>query len=91
MAVLVHNRQTDLLVVCLLPAVDWKVLRMMDCGSRQVNNPCPVGFRVPTRRGEAETILQIQLLPLKLKLVEAGQPPTLLQLTGTGDSGLLEC
>jgi hypothetical protein len=26
----------------------------------------------------------------KLKLVEAGQPPTLLQLTGTGDSGLLE-
>jgi hypothetical protein len=46
MAVLVHNRrQTDLLVVCLLPVVTGEVVRMMDCGAgSQVNNPCPVGF-----------------------------------------------
>jgi hypothetical protein len=66
MAVLVHNRrQTDLLVVCLLPVVTGEVVRMMDCGAgSQVNNPCPVGFRVPTRRVERR-ILQIQLLPLR--------------------------
>jgi hypothetical protein len=65
MAVLVHNRrQTDLLVVCLLPAVvTGEVLRMMDCGKQAaVNNPCPVGFAFLLAEWEAETILQIQLL-----------------------------
>jgi hypothetical protein len=56
MAVLVHNRrQTDLLVVCLLPAVVTEVVRMMDCG-KQAAKSTTCWFRVPTlAEWEAET------------------------------------
>jgi hypothetical protein len=81
----------DLLVVCITSGSDWRSTQndgLWQAGS-QVNNPCPVGFRVPTE-WEAETILQIQL-PEKLKL-EAGQRfANSATLTGTGDWALLEC
>jgi hypothetical protein len=94
MAVLVHNRrQTDLLVVCLLPAVvTGEVLRMMDCGKQAAKSTIPVllVFAFLLAEWEAETNITNSATAFeKLKLVEAGQRfANSATLTGTGDSGL---
>jgi hypothetical protein len=69
---------------------DWRSTQndgLWQAGS-QVNNPCPVGFRV-LAEWEAETISNSATAFEKLKLVEAGQRfANSATLTGTGDSGL---
>jgi hypothetical protein len=90
MAVLVHNRrQTSLLVVCLLPAVVTSQNDGLWQAGSQVNNPCPVGFRVPTlAEWEAETDYKFSYCR-ETQTSWAGQRFANTTLTGTGDSGLL--